>query len=99
MAKGLLEAADAAEVADAAEAAEAAAPAAEAAAEAAAAEAAAAEAAAAVCRGEFAVSARLERAPITLTDAGRQGRVDQVRPGQLHVLFASSHDGRVDGES
>ena len=65
-AKGLPEVADAAGAAEAAV--EAAAEAAAAAAEAAA-EAAAAEAAAAVCRGEFAVSARLWRAPITLTDA------------------------------
>jgi hypothetical protein len=75
------EAADAA----AAEAAEAAAEAAAAAAEEAAA-AVAAEAADAACRGEFAVSARLEHVAITLTDAGRHGRVDEVRPGQLCVV-------------
>ena len=34
-----------------------------------------AAAAAAVCRGEVAASARLEHFPITLTDAGRHGRV------------------------
>ena len=60
---------EAAAEAAAAEAAAAGAAAEAAAAEAAGAEAAAAEAAAAACRGEFAVSARLGRAPITLTDA------------------------------
>jgi hypothetical protein len=62
-----------AEAAEAAGAAEAAAEAAEAA-EAEAAEA-AAEAAAAAGRGEFAASASCEHFPITLTDAGRHGRV------------------------
>jgi hypothetical protein len=82
------EAADAA----AAEAAEAAAEAAAAAAEeaAAAAAAVAAEAADAACRGEFAVSARLEHVAITLTDAGRHGRVDEVRPGQSCVVCSAA---------
>jgi hypothetical protein len=72
----------------------AAAEAAEAAAEAAAAEeaaaAVAAEAADAACRGEFAVSARLEHVAITLTDADRHGRVDEVRPGQLCVVCSAA---------
>lgn len=81
------EAADAA-AAEAAEAAAEAAAAEEAAEEAAAAV--AAEAADAACRGEFAVSARLEHVAITLTDADRHGRVDEVRPGQSCVVCSAA---------
>jgi hypothetical protein len=58
--------------------------------EAAAAAAVAAEAADAACRGEFAASARLEHVAISLTDAGRHGRVDEVRPGQLCVVCSAA---------
>src|SRR5262249_17241789 len=81
-AKGLPAAADAAGAADAAEVAAAAAAAAWWGA-------AAAEAAAGACRGEFAASARLDHAPIRSTDAGRHGRVDEARPGQLCVVFSA----------
>jgi hypothetical protein len=79
----LPEAAAAAEAAAVAEAAEAEAAEVAAAAEAAAAAAGAVEAveaAVAVCRGELAAGARLWHFPITLTDAGRHDRVDEVRP-------------------
>ena len=43
---------------------------------------AAAAAAVAVCRGELAASAKPERFPITLTNAGHHGRARYNRPGQ-----------------
>ena len=63
---------------------------------------AAAAAEAAACRGELAASARPDRFPITLTNAGHHGRVRQVDPANPCLLCSAArvrrraHDGRVD---
>ena len=50
----------------------------------------AAEAEAAARRGELAAGASAERFPITLTNAGRYGRVRQGRPGQSTSSYCAA---------